>query len=137
MKRGIVLLVVLLGLTAVYQSTFAQTGSSYDLSWSTIDGGGGRSSDAVYEVTGTVGQMDTGIVMGSGYELSGGFWQVQVTNPTAVTLHHLIAHPISQTFFLPFWLLLTITLVFHLKHRKRSRSRCRIVPPSKRSLTLE
>ncbi len=85
MKRIIMLIVVVLGITAVFQATLAQTGSGYDLIWSTIDGGGGQSSDAVYEVTGTAGQMDTGNASGSGYELSGGFWQEQVTNPTAVT----------------------------------------------------
>ena len=49
---------------------------SYDLSWNTIDGGGGTSSGATYEVTGTIGQPDaTPVAMtGGSYSVAGGFW---------------------------------------------------------------
>jgi len=46
----------------------------YELSWSTIDGGGGTSSGGPYTLTGTIGQPDAGAMSGGGYELLGGFW---------------------------------------------------------------
>jgi hypothetical protein len=55
--------------------SLAQTGSGYDLSWSTIDGGGASASTGNgYELGGTIGQPDAGMLNGGGYELSGGFW---------------------------------------------------------------
>ncbi len=52
----------------------AQTGGDYELSWSTIDGGGGRSAGGDYALVGTIGQPDAGEMAGGDYELSGGFW---------------------------------------------------------------
>jgi hypothetical protein len=54
--------------------TSAQTGGGYDLTWSTIDGGGGGSEGGGYTVVGTMGQPDAGVLTGGGYTLSGGFW---------------------------------------------------------------
>ena len=53
---------------------FAQSGGDYALSWSTIDGGGGRSTGGDYALVGTIGQPDTGDMAGGDYVLSGGFW---------------------------------------------------------------
>jgi len=48
----------------------------YDLSWWTVDGGGGASgSGAGYSLAGMVGQPDAGVLSGPGYTLTGGFWQ--------------------------------------------------------------
>ena len=52
----------------------AQTGGHYELSWSTIDGGGGVSSGGQYELVGTIGQPDAAWSSGGSYELLGGFW---------------------------------------------------------------
>jgi hypothetical protein len=53
----------------------AQTGGGYDLTWSTVDGGGYTfSSGGGYTLGGTVGQPDAGVLTGGGYTLSGGFW---------------------------------------------------------------
>ena len=52
----------------------AQSGSGYDLTWNTIDGGGGSSSGGSYTLDGTLGQFEAGALSGSGYTLSGGFW---------------------------------------------------------------
>jgi hypothetical protein len=52
----------------------AQTGGGYDLTWSTIDGGGGTSSNAGYSLSGTIGQHDAGLSFGGSYTLAGGFW---------------------------------------------------------------
>lgn len=55
----------------------------YDLSWYTIDGGGAmHGTGGEYKLSGTIGQTDAGGPMvgpvGSGYELTGGFWFAQV-----------------------------------------------------------
>ncbi len=47
----------------------------YDLSWHTIDGGGGSLTSDGFELCGTVGQPDAaGPMTGGGFELTGGFW---------------------------------------------------------------
>ena len=47
----------------------------YDLSWNTVDGGGGTSSGGAYELSGTIGQPDAGTTMtGGAFTLAGGFW---------------------------------------------------------------
>ena len=47
--------------------------ANYELTWSTIDGGGGRSSGGPYELLVTIGQPDAAAVSGGNYELLGGF----------------------------------------------------------------
>ena len=67
----ILLVAAILGVGAA----LAQTGGGYDLTWSTIDGGGGGSAGAGYQLAGTLGQHDAGTPLsGGGYSLSGGFW---------------------------------------------------------------
>lgn len=51
----------------------AQSGGSYELNQSTIDGGGGVSSGGQYIVRGTIGQPDASYSYGGDYELVGGF----------------------------------------------------------------
>ncbi len=46
----------------------------YEISWSTIDGGGGTSSGGDFVLSGTIGQPDAGVMAGGSYVLSGGFW---------------------------------------------------------------
>lgn len=48
--------------------------SAYDLSWRTIDCGGGYSAAGDFEVEGAIGQPDAGVMAGGGFELVGGFW---------------------------------------------------------------
>jgi hypothetical protein len=53
----------------------AQSGDGYDLTWSTVDGGGHTfSTGGGYGLGGTVGQPDAGSLTGGGYALVGGFW---------------------------------------------------------------
>ena len=64
---------LLLALLAVlFVSPWA--GADYEISWYTIDGGGGTSSGGPYVLTGTIGQPDADWSEGDGYELLGGFW---------------------------------------------------------------
>ena len=47
----------------------------FDLSWHTVDGGGMTfSSGGGFELSGTIGQPDAGVLTGSGFGLTGGFW---------------------------------------------------------------
>jgi hypothetical protein len=65
---------------------------TFDLSWNTIDGGGGSSAGGTFEMQGTIGQPDAGVVALSGgsFEVIGGYWpgstQFQATCPADVTL---------------------------------------------------
>ena len=66
--------------------SFAQ---SYSIDWYKIAGGGGTSTGATYQVTGTIGQPDAGGAMSGGtYSLTGGFWSLisVVQTPGAPTL---------------------------------------------------
>jgi len=66
----------LVAMLLVASVAVAQSGGGYDLSWSTVDGGGHTFSSAGgYELGGTVGQHDAGMLTGGGYALSGGFWR--------------------------------------------------------------
>lgn len=63
-----------LALLRITSTVFAQNGGTYDLTWFTIDGGGGASTGGVYTVSGTVGQPDAGVLSGGNFTLAGGFW---------------------------------------------------------------
>ena len=69
----LVAVALMLGVATVL---FAQT---YDLTWHTIDGGGGYSAAGDFELEGTIGQHDAGIMTGGDFEMSGGFWAGAVT----------------------------------------------------------
>lgn len=70
---GITLALVLLSIGVA--AAYAQTGGGYDLTWSTVDGGGATfSSSGSYTLGGTAGQPDAGVLAGGDYTLSGGFW---------------------------------------------------------------
>ena len=64
-----VLIVVLILLSTV----MSVSGADYELTWSTIDGGGGQSSGGPYELMVTIGQPDAAAMSGGDYELLGGF----------------------------------------------------------------
>lgn len=57
----------------------ASVDAEYDLSWHTVDGGGGTSSGGTYTLTGTIGQPDAAYSEGEQYELLGGFWTGEAT----------------------------------------------------------
>ena len=52
----------------------AQSGGGYNLTWHTVDGGGGQASGGGYTLTGTAGQPDAGLLAGGEFTLGGGFW---------------------------------------------------------------
>jgi hypothetical protein len=58
---------------------YAQVGGGYDLSWSTVDGGGlTTSTGGIYGVAGTMGQPDAATSTGGIYVITGGFWGASV-----------------------------------------------------------
>jgi len=68
-------------------------GQSYTIDWYKISGGGGTSTGATYQVTGTIGQPDAGVAMSGGnYSLTGGFWSliavVQTAGLPSLTITH-------------------------------------------------
>ncbi len=66
----------------------AQSGGGYDLSWWTVDGGGGAVSGGGYVLTGTAGQPDAGAALtGGGYTLTGGFWPGAAAAPSGYNLY--------------------------------------------------
>ncbi len=75
---SLALIAVALALVAVASGVAlvsAQTGGGYNLTWSTMDGGGYMfSTGGGYSLGGTMGQPDAGIMSGGGYTLAGGFW---------------------------------------------------------------
>jgi hypothetical protein len=75
MKRFIFPSLLVLMLVASVSSSQAQSGGGYDLTWSTIDGGGATfSTGGSYSLGGTLGQPDAGLMSGGAYALAGGFW---------------------------------------------------------------
>jgi hypothetical protein len=64
-------------------AVLAQSGGGYDLTWNSIDAGGGTSSGGGFELRGTIGQPDASAAnaiasVGGDYQLTGGFWAVAV-----------------------------------------------------------
>jgi len=67
---------LLLGLVVLLAAVpaLAQSGDGYDLTWSSVDGGGARSQGGGYTLDGSAGQPDAGLLAGGDYILAGGFW---------------------------------------------------------------
>lgn len=67
MKTRISLIIIFLGFMSIARP-------DYEISWYTIDGGGGVSSGGPYQLSGTIGQPDAGTSAGGDYVLNGGYW---------------------------------------------------------------
>lgn len=61
---------------------YAQVGGNFDLSWSTIDGGGGTSTGSTFNLKDTIGQPDAGAQSGGSFSIEGGFWSSGPSMPT-------------------------------------------------------
>jgi len=61
-------------LAVISVSALAQTGGHYELTWTTIDGGGGTSTGGTYILAGTIGQPEASYSGAGKYGLLGGFW---------------------------------------------------------------
>ena len=67
-------LLLAIGMAVGGAAVQAQTGGNYNLTWWTVDGGGGRLTGGSYVLAGTAGQADAGALSGGSYRLAGGFW---------------------------------------------------------------
>jgi len=83
MRRSTVISVVAVVMLTVSGWALAASGDGFDLSWFSIDGGGGESNGGGYVLIGTIGQPDVGGLSGGGYYLAGGFWPAQVPGAPA------------------------------------------------------
>ena len=70
----LVLALVGLALAMNGATATAQSGGTYDLTWNSIDGGGGTVTGDAYTLDGTIGQSDAGSLSGGSYTLNGGYW---------------------------------------------------------------
>lgn len=73
---------LVIGMTAVVAARFAGP-PAYDLSWHTVDGGGGTASGGGFQLSGTIGQTDAGAALSGGpFTLVGGFWLADGPTPS-------------------------------------------------------
>ena len=83
---GLAILVLAIALASSQTTTSAQSGGTYDLTWNTIDGGGGMfSTGGNYSLGGTIWQPDAYKMSGGVFSLSGGFWG-EFANPSNLFL---------------------------------------------------
>lgn len=72
-RRLMYLMIIVLSLCLAMDA--ATSGSNeFAVTWYTIDGGGGYSSDVNFIVQGIVGQADTAVIAGEDFTVRGGFW---------------------------------------------------------------
>jgi hypothetical protein len=55
--------------------------AQYAVDWFTVDGGGGRSGGGAYQLSGTAGQPDAGVLAVGADLLVGGYWSVALDGP--------------------------------------------------------
>lgn len=89
MKRTLTPVFLVAALSLVASTVLAQSGSGYEVSWWTVDGGGRQMSAGEYTLAGTVGQPDANVLTGGSYTLAGGFW-----SGGAVTICHDVYLPL-------------------------------------------
>jgi len=83
------MIILFLGLL-IATCSHAQT---YTIDWYKIAGGGGTSTGATYQVTGTIGQPDaSGAMTGGNFSLTGGFWSLISVVQTAGLPNLTITH---------------------------------------------
>lgn len=85
-SRLTIFVALLISLLVLSWTVLAQPEDSFDLSWWTVNGGGGASTGGGFTLHGTAGQPDAGAMSGSTFEFAGGFWagiSAETPMPTA------------------------------------------------------
>jgi len=93
-QKDVLLLITFLLAVTWHQTVFSQTVSGsfslnnrvenatlggtpeFEMTWFTIDNGGGASNDTEFVVQGTFGQPDPIVMIGEDFTLRGGFWAI-------------------------------------------------------------
>lgn len=70
----VALLAAVLLIGAVAAADRLAPDDGYNLNWWTMDTGGGQANGGNYQLSATLGQVDTGEWAGGNYRLQGGFW---------------------------------------------------------------
>jgi hypothetical protein len=73
MKRKWLIPIILIIAALLFVATIAYAQEGFDLSWWTVDSGGGQSNGDVYSLQGVAGQPDAGVLQGGDFILAGGF----------------------------------------------------------------
>ena len=63
-----------LGTVTVFLATVTVSAQNLEISWSTMDCGGGSAEAATLKIWDTVGQVDAEILQGGAFTFQGGFW---------------------------------------------------------------
>ena len=87
---------LMLGLLSAVATVLGQAGGQYDLSWWTVDGGGGESTGGSYAMAGTIGQPDASALAGDPYTLAGGFWPGGASTPPIATIDLIYPDSVTQ-----------------------------------------
>jgi hypothetical protein len=90
MKRLCFIILFGLMLVSGVNTINAQSGGTYDLTWNSVDSGGGPVSGGTYTLDSTIGQADAGSLSGGSYTLNGGYWFAA----TSVPLDQLVYLPL-------------------------------------------
>jgi hypothetical protein len=87
-RRTLSLALALMVGLLVASAALAQTGGGYDLTWHTVDGGGGTVSGGNFTLMGTAGQPEPGPALtGGSYTLYSGFWPASGEAPPSPDRH--------------------------------------------------
>jgi hypothetical protein len=79
-KRWLIVVCLVAFLALAAYPVLAESSTTYDLSWWTVDGGGATGlTSGSYTLSGTAGQPDAGSLSSGDYDLAGGFWTSLVT----------------------------------------------------------
>jgi len=77
MRRWIGTAAIVLLILAIFSVVLAQSGH-FDLSWHSVDGGGGISNGGDFAIYSSIGQTDTDTMSGGAFTLDGGFLSAPV-----------------------------------------------------------
>jgi len=70
-----------IALVLAVMATLTGAHAQLAVNWTTLDGGGGSSSNAAFAVSGTIGQPDAAVSAGGAFTVRGGFWTAWVVVP--------------------------------------------------------
>jgi hypothetical protein len=79
MKKRVSAAVLLLLILVFFTVVLAQSGQ-FDLTWHSIDGGGGSSGGGEFVLRGAIGQPEAGSLSGGDFTLGGGFLVQQLSS---------------------------------------------------------